>query len=77
MEGEYEIHRIYEDNIFVKHSSCTQPPQIYNINFKNVNTDSLNSLIEPSNYTVNVIEKAIFKDYSDVESEISKAIPHF
>jgi len=41
MDGEYEVMRLFDDHLVVKHSQSNLPPHIYSIIFKNLNTDTL------------------------------------
>ena len=56
MDGEYELHRTFEDTLIVKYSNHTTPPIIYALQFKNIDTQSLTELLDSTNLSLTIVD---------------------
>eukprot|EP00347_Sterkiella_histriomuscorum_P007160 403350033 len=76
MDGEYELHRTFEDTLIIKYSNHTTPPIIYALQFKNIDTQSLTELLDSSNLSLTIVDQLKFNSQkSDVEKEIATVLP--
>ena len=77
-EGEYELQRLFEDQIIVKYSECSKLPKIYSVIFKNTTPATLTELLHPDNLLVTLVDELKFNSTkSELESQIANIIPTF